>query len=171
MACGSHKTVLNGSHFFHVFYGKILLQRNIGLSLTLRVLISFLSTLITKRTQEIKNQYHVLRLQNALVHSFEACFRYCWLLSTFCRVRLSSTDPEKLRNITIKSQGSRTKYPRTKPSRTKSPGQNPPGQNPPGQNPPGQNPRTKSPHYILYTASPCHPNSKHCLNESVLRSV
>ena len=62
------------------------------------------------------------------------------------------------------------------------PGQNPPrqnppwtksplGQNPPGQNPPGQNPRTKSPHYILYTISPCHPNSKHLFNESVLRSV
>ena len=48
VACGSHKTVLNGSHFFMFFYCKILLQRNIGLSLTLRALISFLSTLITK---------------------------------------------------------------------------------------------------------------------------
>ena len=48
--------------FFHVFYGKILLQRNIGLLLTLRALISFLSTLITKRTQEIKNQHHVFEV-------------------------------------------------------------------------------------------------------------
>ena len=60
-------------------------------------------------------------------------------------------------------------------SRTKSPRKNPLGQNPPGKIPLDKIPRTKSPGqnppYILYTLSPCHPNSKHFFNESVLRSV
>ena len=48
------------------------------------------------------------------------------------------------------------------PPRTTSPGQNPPQDKiPPDKIPLDKVPRTKSPHYILYTISPCHPNSKH----------
>ena len=62
-------------------------------------------------------------------------------------------------------------------SRTKSPRQNPPEQNPLDKipldkiPPRTKSPWTKSPHYILYAISICHPNSKHFLNDSVLRSV
>ena len=56
---------------------------------------------------------------------------------------------------------------RTKSARTKPPGKNPPRTKSPWTKPPEQNPS----HYILYTVFPCHPNSKHFLNESVPRSV